>query len=409
MSKNEIIKNTLKATRERHINMACKVYELKVDYSHLSKYKKQYLTRLFLEKKWLRNMLVANFDKYTANSKINTVEVKVKNTFEERQLTCLSSQMKQSVYDEIKTNIFSLARNKKSGNKIGKLKFVSQCNTINLKQYGNTYKLSESTLKLQGFKEHFKLNGVKQIPKNAEYANAQLIKKPSGYYLHVTCYVSKIKKETNGLGIGFDFGIKDNIIDSFGNKYNFKFKETKRLKKANKDSNRNYVKVGKSSNSSNKILKREYEKINNKKKDAKNKFISALKAYNIVAIQDENLKGWKSSKRKGWGRKFQYSIMGGIISDIKRMPQTVIVDRYFASTKICPVCGSINKLSLSDRIFKCSCGYEEDRDIKSAKIILLEAINKVGEHNLNLQEGFVNGLLHSTRLNKPVEGRSQKF
>lgn len=101
--------------------------------------------------------------------------------------------------------------------------------------------------------------------------------------------------------------------------------------------------------------------------------------------------------------------MGGIISDIKRMPQTVIVDRYFASTKICPVCGSINKLSLSDRIFKCSCGYEEDRDIKSAKIILLEAINKVGEHNLNLQEGFVNGLLHSSRLNKPVEGRSQKF
>lgn len=409
MSKNEIIKNTLKATRERRINMACKVYELKIDYSHLSKYEKQYLTRLFLEKKWLRNMLVANFDKYTANSKINTVEVKVKNTFEERQLTCLSSQMKQSVYDEIKTNIFSLARNKKSGNKIGKLKFVSQCNAINLKQYGSTYKLSKSTLKLQGFKEHFKLNGIKQIPKNAEYANAQLIKKPSGYYLHVTCYVPKIKKETNGLGIGFDFGIKDNIIDSFGNKYNFKFKETKRLKKASKNSNRNYVKVGKSSNSSNKILKREYEKINNKKKDTKNKFISALKGYNIIAIQDENLEGWKSSKRKGWGRKFQYSIMGGIISDIKRMPQTVIVDRYFASTKICPVCGSINTLSLSDRIFKCSCGYEEDRDIKSAKIILLEAINKVGEHNLNLQEGFVNGLLRSSRLNKPVDGRSQKF
>ena len=227
--------------------------------------------------------------------------------------------------------------------------------------------------------------------------------------MQVTCYVPKIKKETNGLGIGFDFGIKDNIIDSFGNKYNFKFKETKRLKKASKNSNRNYVKVGKSSNSSNKILKREYEKINNKKKDTRNKFISALKAYNIVAIQDENLKGWKSSGRKGWGRKFQCSIMGGIISDIKRMPQTVIVDRYFASTKICPVCGSINKLSLSDRVFKCSCGYEEDRDIKSAKIILLEAINKVGEHNLNLQEGFVNGLLHSSRLNKPVEGRSQKF
>lgn len=408
MSKNENIKNSIKETRQRRGNKDCKVFELKIDYSHLSKEKKNYLSRLFLEKKWLRNMLIADFKRYNEKEKFETVEIKVKDHFENREIRCLSSQMKQDVYDEIKTNIFALSRSKKKGNNVGKLKFVSECNMINLKQYGNTYKLSENKLKIQGFKSLFRINGIKQIPSNAEYANAKLIRKPSGYYFQVTCYVPKEERETNGFGIGFDFGIKDNIIDNFGNKYNFKFEESKRLKKASKNSNRYYAKTKNSSHKSNKIIKIEYEKINNKKKDAKNKFISKLKGYEIIAIQDENLKGWKSSKMKGWGRKFQYSIMGGIISDIKRLSQTVVIDRYFASTKTCPICGLINTIPLTARTFKCECGYVEDRDVKSAITILYKAIKQVGEHNLNLQESFITDLLsNDSRLNNLVDSRSQ--
>ena len=33
-------------------------------------------------------------------------------------------------------------------------------------------------------------------------------------------------------------------------------------------------------------------------------------------------------------------------------------------------CGALNTLSLSDRTYKCDCGYEEDRDVKAAKTIL---------------------------------------
>ena len=40
-----------------------------------------------------------------------------------------------------------------------------------------------------------------------------------------------------------------------------------------------------------------------------------------------------------------------------------IVDRYYPSSKLCHNCGQIKKdLKLSDRIYKCDCGYEEDRD-----------------------------------------------
>jgi transposase len=34
------------------------------------------------------------------------------------------------------------------------------------------------------------------------------------------------------------------------------------------------------------------------------------------------------------------------------------------------VCGSIEPITLNQRIFKCSCGFEESRDLKAAKTIL---------------------------------------
>ena len=50
----------------------------------------------------------------------------------------------------------------------------------------------------------------------------------------------------------------------------------------------------------------------------------------------------------------------------------------------------------------------EDRDVKSAITILYEAIKQVGEHNLNLQESFVTGLLsQGSNLNNLVDSRSQ--
>jgi putative transposase len=44
-----------------------------------------------------------------------------------------------------------------------------------------------------------------------------------------------------------------------------------------------------------------------------------------------------------------------------------IVDRFYPSSKMCHCCGAIKKdLKLSDRIYKCDCGYIEDRDLNAA-------------------------------------------
>ena len=44
-----------------------------------------------------------------------------------------------------------------------------------------------------------------------------------------------------------------------------------------------------------------------------------------------------------------------------------VADRWYPSSKTCHCCGTIKKdLKLSDRIFRCNCGYVEDRDMNAA-------------------------------------------
>ena len=45
----------------------------------------------------------------------------------------------------------------------------------------------------------------------------------------------------------------------------------------------------------------------------------------------------------------------------------VEADTWYPSSKMCSSCGSINKeLKLSDRVYKCTCGHEMDRDLNAA-------------------------------------------
>jgi hypothetical protein len=88
--------------------------------------------------------------------------------------------------------------------------------TVALKQSGVTYCIIGNRLFVQGFKKPFRLESLEQIPEGAEKANAKLV-------LHITCYMEKKKQEQTGKSVGLDFGIKDNIVDSDGNRYNWTF------------------------------------------------------------------------------------------------------------------------------------------------------------------------------------------
>ncbi|MBX0310760.1 MAG: transposase, partial [Sulfurihydrogenibium sp.] len=75
--------------------------------------------------------------------------------------------------------------------------------------------------------------GLHQILQDYEIANAQLIKKPSGYYVYLTCYVKKeyFERDKVGDAIGIDFGVANKLTLSNGLTVDFEIEESKRLKK----------------------------------------------------------------------------------------------------------------------------------------------------------------------------------
>lgn len=81
---------------------------------------------------------------------------------------------------------------KRGYQKFGNLQFKSELNSIPLQQYGQTYNFkSENKVKIQGIHGKVRFRGGHQLVNVDEYANANLLKKPDGYYLKVTCYINK--------------------------------------------------------------------------------------------------------------------------------------------------------------------------------------------------------------------------
>ena len=377
LAKNQKIKETGKATRERRKDMLCRVFEVKADLSRMSKSQRNDVNTLFREAKWFRNAYLADNG---LSDKSRSVKVKVKDVFEERELTLLGSQIKQSIISEVKDSIRGLAVLKEKGHKVGALKFKSVCNCVNLKQFHVTYDIDKdrSRIRVQGIRKPFKVRGLEQIPDDAEIANAKFIRKASGLYFHITCYVPKEEKHIPHRSVGIDFGISDNLVFSDGREpVNICVPESKGTKLASRRMNKALSHNGnqKSNNHykrKNKVRKA-YEKDKNRRKDLANKAVhEILNNYDFIAIQDEMIHNW----HKGiFGKQVQHSAIGVIKEELKNSSGVYVVSRDFPSTQICPECGKLTKHPLKMRSYTCQyCGYHHpSRDEKAAGSILEEA------------------------------------
>ena len=373
--RNRKIRENGKATRERRSQMDCRVISVKVQENRLSKAKLEKLYRCFLEGKWLYNAIVATETLSLDDTK--TVQVKVKDTFETREIKNLSSQMKQSVVDSAKTNISNLSKAKSKGLKVGKLKFKKECNEINLKQFGHTYKIKgKNKIRVENI-GILVVNGLEQINiDEVEFANAKLIQKPSGFYINITIYSNKqpeVQEEKEILGL--DMGIKDQLTFSNGVKVNFYLEESEQLKGLTRKLNRQ-VKGSNQYKQTLSRIKRIYEHYNNKKNDVVNKLNSVLKQNYIICFQDELLSQWKRKKSKhrfSFGRKVQHGILGRVKDKLKKNDSNVMLESSVPTTQTCPVCGCLTKHNLDKRKYHCNhCGFENaDRDIHSANMMVL--------------------------------------
>lgn len=384
--KNMQIKQTYLETKVRRVNQCCKVFSVKIQSNKLNDSQKEHLKMMFVEAKWMYNHILnlsKNNDidafklKYTDLNEIKHFD-KDKNEITSK-LVYLSSQMKQEVLTNIFTSIRSLNKLKNKGNKVGALKFISEYTSINLKQANVSYKIiGKNKIKIQGIKKPLKVNGLKQLGrfgKDYELANAKLLLKPSGYYIAITVYTNKvISDKTDKKRIGIDFGCQTSFTLSDGRKINAIVEESERLKNIQK-------RIARSKKGSNnrwklrKQLRKAYEHDVNKKKDMAYKICSMLSDYQVI-MQDEQIQAWK----KRHGKKIQHSILGRAKSILINKEDTVVLNRFVPTTKLCRDCGYIHKeIKEKDREYICpNCGVVYDRDIHAAENMIWIYENIIG-------------------------------
>ena len=201
IEKNNAIKEHGKETRIRHASMRPAAIEMKLDLKCLNKTEQEKLWHYFTQCRWLCNYLISlsgdDFKTFNTRTRDITSLDKDGNPVD-RQLT-MPAKFIQAVYSSIKQDMASLAaKRKKTGKKNGKLKFRSEYNAIELNQYGNTHWICygddgnkngkyRNTVHISGIRRPIRVFGMEQIPKDAEFANAKLVKRPSGIYLMLTC------------------------------------------------------------------------------------------------------------------------------------------------------------------------------------------------------------------------------
>ena len=211
-------------------------------------------------------------------------------------------------------------------------------------------------------------------------------KKADRYYVSVLVEISDTNiVNNNNDGIGIDLGLKDFVIISNGKTYK-NINKSRKVKKLEKQLRREqrclsrqyeYLKKGESTQRAN-IQKQKlkvqklHHRLDNIRTDYINKTIAEIVKTkpSYITIEDLNVSGMMKnrhlSKAVASQKFYEFKTkLKGKCDD--NNIELRIVDRWFPSSKLCHCCGSIKKdLKLSDRIYKCNCGYVEDRDLNAS-------------------------------------------
>ena len=209
--------------------------------------------------------------------------------------------------------------------------------------------------------------------------------KAGRYYVSALVEVSDNKAVDHfGEGIGIDLGLKDFAIVSNGRTYqninkSAKLKRLKRqLIREQRCLSRKYEKLKKGEFTQKNIQKQKlkvqklYHRIDNIRTDYINKTIAEMVKTkpSYITIEDLNVKGMMKNRHlsKAVASQKFYEFRTKLKAKCNENGiELRVVDRWYPSSKICHCCGTIKKdLKLSDRIYRCDCGYVEDRDFNAA-------------------------------------------
>ena len=209
--------------------------------------------------------------------------------------------------------------------------------------------------------------------------------KAGRYYVSVLVEIPDTQiANTSNEGIGIDLGLKDFAIVSNGRTYKNINKSArlrkfeKQLRREQRCLSRKYENFKKGESTQRNIQKQKlkvqklHHRIGNIRADYINKTIAEIVRTkpSYITIEDLNVSGMMKnrhlSKAVASQRFYEFRTKLKVKCDDNGI-ELRIVDRFYPSSKMCHCCGCIKKdLKLSERIFKCSCGYIEDRDFNAS-------------------------------------------
>ena len=210
--------------------------------------------------------------------------------------------------------------------------------------------------------------------------------KAGRFYVSVLVEIPDVNIDNNSNeGIGIDLGLKDFAIISNGKTYRNINKSAglkkleKQLIREQRSLSRKYenLKKGESTQRANiqkqrlKVQKL-HHKMDNIRTDYINKTIAEIVKTkpSYITIEDLNVKGMMKnrclSKAVASQKFYEFRTRLKAKCDENGI-ELRVADRFYPSSKTCHHCGSVRKnLKLSDRIYRCECGYVADRDLNAA-------------------------------------------
>ena len=224
------------------------------------------------------------------------------------------------------------------------------------------------------------------IPLDSNVMSGVVTMRAGKYFVSVLCEVEELQHPiayNTGEAIGIDLGIKELAMVSTEhvfkniNKTKRVKKLTQRLKREQRRLSRKFKRRDATESARNYKkqqlrLQRLHYKLSNIRegyvRSVVNSLVRAKPKY--VSIEDLNVSGMMSNRHlsKAIQEQMFYYFRSFLIQQCKKHGIEVrIIPRFFPSSKLCSCCGQIKQdLKLSDRIYKCDCGSELDRDLNAA-------------------------------------------
>ena len=210
--------------------------------------------------------------------------------------------------------------------------------------------------------------------------------KADRYYVSVLVEIlDKAIASHSSKGIGIDLGLKDFAVISNGKTYRNINKSVrlrkleKKLAREQRGLSRKYENLKKGGSTQKRNIQKQklkihklHQIIDNIRTDYINKIIAEIVKTkpSHITIEDLNVSGMMKNRHlsKAVASQKFYEFKTKLQAKCREYGiEQRTVDRWFPSSKTCHCCKNIKKdLKLSDRIFRCDCGYIEDRDFNAA-------------------------------------------